>query len=433
MARWRRLHGHLLRRRAMRELPLLPRELWKSLWVEEADDHGRCEAWPQALHGRLFSGSPDVTVAAVEAALDHLVQAGLLRRFAARGESYVVFDAVDWRSQGIDKPGEALCPCPRCGGECHIESCTCKRCTEHKEKDPGACRCRRCRPCAPGEQTELPFGAEGAKRGERRADERREGEQQPAGHVPGDVAAADAGAGAAPGGERGGGGCDAAGGAPAGGGGEAAGGAAPDGVDRAGERAGRDEAGPEEPAQGSEAGDFTGGPSRTTSRAELAIAPDGASGASAGSSPAASTTPPAPAAANSSATPAVGAGGLPAPQALEIFAEEAGDRWAPGRPALTATGLPHRQEADWLRIWTEARGAGYGAPELRQLGRALREGRLWRNRPPLSPGKLVEHFFDLMAEATAPCGSGPSRRENGFDQLLREEREADVIEVSVDE
>lgn len=155
--------------------------------------------------------------------------------------------------------------------------------------------------------------------------------------------------------------------------------------------------------------------------------------ADAGSSPVGSTTPPAAVDATSSATRAAAAGGLPAPEALRIFAKEAGDRWAPGRAALTATGLPHRHEADWLRLWTEARGAGYGEAELRQLGRALREGRLWRNRPPLSPGKLVEHFFDLMAEATAPGGSGPSRRENGFDQLLREEREADVIEVSVDE
>lgn len=118
--------------------------------------------------------------------------------------------------------------------------------------------------------------------------------------------------------------------------------------------------------------------------------------------PVSPTIPPAAVDATSSATPTTAAGGLPAPEALRIFAAEAGDRWAPGRAALTATGLPHRQEADWLRLWTEARGAGYGEAELRQLGRALREGRLWRNRPPLSPGKLVEHFFDLMAEACAP-------------------------------
>lgn len=114
--------------------------------------------------------------------------------------------------------------------------------------------------------------------------------------------------------------------------------------------------------------------------------------ADAGSSPVGSTSPPA------------AVEGLPAPLALRILAEEAGERWAPGLAAATATGLPHRQEADWLRVWGEARAAGYGEPQLRQLGAALREGRLWRNRPPLSPGKLVEHLHDLLAEACAPPG-----------------------------
>lgn len=103
-------------------------------------------------------------------------------------------------------------------------------------------------------------------------------------------------------------------------------------------------------------------------------------------------------------TPPAAPEGLPAPLALRIFAEEAGERWAPGLAAATATGLPHKHEADWLRVWGEARAAGYGEPQLRQLGAALREGRLWRNRPPLSPGKLTQHLHDLLAEACAPPG-----------------------------
>lgn len=128
---------------------------------------------------------------------------------------------------------------------------------------------------------------------------------------------------------------------------------------------------------------------------------------------------------------------IPAPQALALFAEAAGDRWAPGKPHLTTTGLPHVQEAAWQRVWAEARGAGYGAEDVRALGLAVRKGRVWKSGP-LSPGKLIAHLLDLLAEAAAPAHERgpPWRRENPFDhiteELEREERDVVAVECKVE-
>lgn len=86
-------------------------------------------------------------------------------------------------------------------------------------------------------------------------------------------------------------------------------------------------------------------------------------------------------------------------------------------------------------MWSEARAAGYGEVELRQLGRAVSEGRVWRGNA-LSPGELVRHLLDLLAEACAPAhGRAPWRRENPFDAIadeIREQREKDEITVDAE-
>lgn len=324
--------------------------------IHKADDWGRDQAAPRTLL-RRYAGKPDApTEEQIADALEELERATVIRRYQKRGLSYAWIPG--WFDEG--------CPWYQ-----HLT--------------------QRARPLHPGPddpedpQMDLPIRQEGATRGKRERAERGqagdEGPQEARGGAP----ARDAGD-AVPlggGGDRAGGlgARDGRGGADRGGGTdgacrEAAGPDAERGdVDGAGERAGQG-AGPEEPAQG----DVQQGYPRSTRGV--------------------ATSPPAVAGATSSAAPPAAAGGLLAPLALAIFAEEAGPRWAPGKRALTTTGLDPEQERRWLEAWVRARDAGNGERELRQLGRAVREGRVWRG-PPLSPGKLSTHLLDLLAEAAA--------------------------------
>lgn len=459
----------------MRELPLLARELWKSLWVEEADDHGRCEAWAQALHGRLFSGSPDVSAADVDQALHVLAAAGLLRLYEVAGESYAVFSAADWLTQGIDKPSEPLYPCPACHRtECHVEGCTCKRCMEHK--DETGCRCRTCRPCKPADQMDLPLGAEGARRGKRERAERgaaaaaeqahREPASGGAGADPG------VGGGLRQGGTERGGGAAAERGGHAAQRGEGAVGEADDldGVGRAGERAGRDEAGPEEPANGAVAQTaerrqvVSPSPSHTAPTPGAAI--EGGTRTYGGSIPSRSTdprpcgdaeaprrrdpepapiSPPASAEAISSATPAAGAGGLPVLRLLALL--EASPRFKVAPPPARRRELRNGAEDQarrglpawlWAQLAERVRESDPSEDQVRHAARFLDAGG-WGFTQTVTPQHLAARpgLLDLLTQSGAweegrPAGRAPARRENTFDTMADrlEEREGrDVIDA----